>query len=147
MGSERSLMTEAAGFIGARLCEVMMLTGGYQPRAFVHSTGSAARLARFPVDMVVGNLCDADPLQRAMRDCDAVVHLAWGSEKVMRRGLENVLRAADKQGVRRLIHMSSVAVFGNDPPPESKFESAPLKWTSNLYSNQKLRQELRVQHY
>jgi nucleoside-diphosphate-sugar epimerase len=147
MASERVLVTGAAGFIGARLCEVMMLTRPFEPRAFIHSTGKAARLARFPIDMVVGDLCDAKLVQHAVRDCDAVVHLAWGADKVMTKGLENVLQAATRQGVRRFVHMSSVAVYGNEPPPESKFEPAPLKRTANVYGNQKLNQELRVQHY
>jgi nucleoside-diphosphate-sugar epimerase len=147
MALERVLITGAAGFIGCRLCEVLMLTRAFEPRAFIHSTGTAARLARFPIDMVVGDLCDAAAVQHAVRDCDAVVHLAWGSDQVMTKGLENVLRAASEQRVRRFVHMSSVAVFGNDPPPESKFETAPLKCTHNAYGNQKLKQEQRVLRY
>ncbi|HLJ93379.1 MAG TPA: NAD(P)-dependent oxidoreductase [Gemmataceae bacterium] len=147
MSKPRVLITGAAGFIGCRLCEVLMLTGAFEPRAFLRSTGSAARLARFPVDMVIGDLCDAQRVQEAVRGCDAAVHLAWGSENVMTRGLENVLRAARKEGVRRFVHMSSVAIFGNNPPPESRFETAPLRPTDLVYGNQKLNQELRVRHY
>src|SRR5262249_15112454 len=100
-----------------------------------------------PIETVCGDLCDADLVQRAVRDCDAVVHLAWGSAHVMTRGLENVLRAAARQRVRRLVHLSSVAIFGNNPPPESRFETAPLRQTALVYGNQKLRQELRVLRY
>jgi nucleoside-diphosphate-sugar epimerase len=101
------LVTGATGFIGGRLCEVMALTGAFEPRPFVHSTGSAWRIARFPLDFAMGDLCDGAAVHRAMDGCDAVVHLARGDDAVMRRGLENVLRAAVTHRVSRFVHISS----------------------------------------
>ena len=40
--------------------------------------------------------------------------------------------------------MSSVAVYGNDPPPESASEDAPARRTGLPYGDEKLGQELRV---
>jgi len=74
----RVLVTGAGGFIGGRLCEVMSLTGHFRPRAFIHSTASAWRLTRFPMDLFVGNLCDRGQVEQAIQGCDAVVHLARG---------------------------------------------------------------------
>jgi nucleoside-diphosphate-sugar epimerase len=141
------LITGATGFIGSRLCEILSLTKFAVPRAFVHSTATAARITRFPLDFFVGDLCDRKSVQRAMEGCDAVVHLARGDKRVMRVGLENVLRAAADQGVSRFVHMSSVAVYGNHPPPESTSEAAPAKRTDMEYGNEKLRQEERVLKY
>ncbi len=52
----RVLVTGAGGFIGCRVAEVLQLGEGWQVRALVHSPGSAARLARLPVEMVQGDL-------------------------------------------------------------------------------------------
>jgi nucleoside-diphosphate-sugar epimerase len=147
MFPERVLVTGAAGFIGARLCEALHMTGACQVRAFLHSAGSAARVARLPVDFVLGDLCDARDVERAMDGVGAVVHLARGTTQVMRTGLENLLRAALRHRISRFVHMSSVAVYGNDPPPDSASESAPLRRTDLPYGNEKLAQELRVRRY
>ena len=147
MSPERVLITGSAGFMGSRLCEVLSLTQICAVRAFVHSTGSAARIARLPLDFALGDLCDAASVESAMDGCDAVVHLARGSTAVMRKGLENVLRAAVRHRVSRFVHMSSVAVYGNDPPPESASEDAPTRRTNLPYGNEKLGQELRVRRY
>jgi nucleoside-diphosphate-sugar epimerase len=143
----RVLVTGATGFIGGRLCEVMTLTGGFTPRPLVHSTGASWRIARFPMDFAFGDLCDAGSVDRAMQGCDAVVHLARGGKTVMRRGLENVLRAAVKHGASRVVHISSVAVYGNNPPAESAFETARAKRTDLPYGNEKLEQEHRALRY
>ena len=140
----RVLVTGATGFIGGRLCEVLMLTGAFPFRALVHSAASAWRIARFPLDFAVGDLCDRRAVDRAMRGCDAVVHLAWGDHAVMQRGLENLLRAAVDQDVCRFVHISSVAVYGNHPPADSVSEAAPARQTDMAYGNEKLEQERRV---
>lgn len=141
------LITGATGFMGGRLCEVMAQSGNLVPRAFVHSTGSAGRITRFPLDFFVGDLCDRHSVDRAIEGCDAVIHLARGDENVMGQGLENILRAATERGVSRFVHLSSVAVYGNSPPPESASEAAPAKRTDMEYGNVKLAQEHRVLHY
>lgn len=122
----------------------MALTNAFTPRALIHSTASAARITRFPMEFVLGDLCDKKSVDSAMQGCDAVVHLARGDNPVMREGLENVLRAAAGHGVSRFVHLSSVAVFGNDPLPESATEDSPAKRTDNAYGNEKLAQEHRV---
>lgn len=144
---KRVLITGATGLIGARLCEVAVLTGAFEPRALVHSTASAARIMRFPIDSVLGDLCDRNSVEEAVRGCDAVVHLARGDNAVMRTGLKNVLRASTAAGVSRFVHISSVAVYGHNPPPESVAESAPAKRGEMLYGNEKLDQERRVLKY
>lgn len=143
----RVLITGATGFIGGRLCEVMALQAIGRPRAFVHSTATAARIARLPLEFALGDLCDRPAVERAMQNCDAVVHLARGEPRVMRQGLENVLRAAVNANVKRFVHMSSVAVHGNHPPPESASENAPVRRCDNEYGREKLRQEHLVSAY
>jgi nucleoside-diphosphate-sugar epimerase len=143
----RVLITGASGLVGSRLCEIMHLGQVGTPRALIHSSGSAARIARLPLDFAMGDLCDLDSVRKTMQGCDAVVHLARGSQNVMTRGLENVLRAATEHKVRRFVHVSSVAVYGNNPPPESAREDAVANPGDNAYGRSKLMQDERVLHY
>ena len=140
----RVLITGASGFIGGRLCEVMALTGTYTPRAFIHSTATAARITRFPIEFTIGDLRDGASVDRAVEGCDAIVHLARGEGSVMRAGLENLLQAAVRRKISRFVHISTVAVYGNLPPPESVSEDAPIRHCDNLYGREKLGQEKRV---
>ena len=142
----RVLVTGATGLIGGRLCEVMALTGAFVPRPFVHTTGSAWRIARFPLEFASGDLCDRAAVDRAMDGCDAVVHLARGDDAVMRRGLENVLRAAATHRVSRFVHISSVAVYGSEPRADSVGEAAATR-PDLPYGHAKLEQERRVLRY
>jgi nucleoside-diphosphate-sugar epimerase len=140
----RVLITGASGFIGGRLCEVMALTRAYTPRAFIHSTASAARITRFPIEFTIGDLLDTASVDRAVEDCNAIVHLARGDDSVMHAGLANLLRVAVRRKVSRFVHISSVAVYGNLPPPESISEDAPIHRCDNPYGRVKLDQEKRI---
>jgi predicted dehydrogenase/nucleoside-diphosphate-sugar epimerase len=146
-GRETVLITGATGFVGSRLCEVLHLATGFAPRALVHSSGSGAAIARYPLDLVMGDLTDAAQARAAVEGCSVVVHLARGSNAVMTRGLEYMLRAAVDAGVRRFVHVSSVAVYGDNPPAAAHEESAPLRKTGNPYGDLKLEQERLVASY
>jgi nucleoside-diphosphate-sugar epimerase len=82
-----------------------------------------------------------------MDGCSYVVHLARGPDRVMIDGLENVLRAAVDARVRRFVHVSSVAVYGDNPSPSARWETAPAFKTGNPYGDIKLEQERLVGSY
>jgi predicted dehydrogenase/nucleoside-diphosphate-sugar epimerase len=121
--ARRVLITGATGFIGCRLAEVLHLGGDWEIRALVHKPGSAARLARLPVEMVQGDLKSPADLARAVEGCDAVVHCAIGTAYGHRReifavtvdGTRKLVEAARAEGVRRFVHLSSMAVYGSEP--------------------------------
>lgn len=141
------LITGGTGFVGSRLCEVLYLGAAYQPRAFVHSSGNGAYIARYPLGFAIGDLLDLSSVRSAMDGCSCVVHLARGTDRVMIDGLENVLRAAVDRRVRRFVHVSSVAVYGEHPSPSAQWETAPAFKTGNPYGDIKLEQEKLVASY
>lgn len=118
----RVLVTGAAGFIGCRLSEVLHLSGEYQVRAMVRTPGSAARLARLPVELVRGDLKSRDDLARAVSGCDAVVHCAVGTAygqtaeifAVTVGGTRNLVEAARAAGVKRFVHLSTIGLHRGD---------------------------------
>jgi predicted dehydrogenase/nucleoside-diphosphate-sugar epimerase len=118
----RVLVTGASGFIGCRVTEVLRLGHGCEVQALVHSPSSAVRLARLPVEMIQGDLKSPADAARAVEGCDAVVHCAIGTAYGQRReifnvtvgGTRNLADAARAAGVRRFVHLSSIAVHGND---------------------------------
>jgi predicted dehydrogenase/nucleoside-diphosphate-sugar epimerase len=122
--NRRVLLTGATGFIGCRVAEFLHEREGWQVRALIHNPGSAARLARLPVEMVVGDLQQPEELARAVRDCEAVVHCAVGPSWKSRRevfavnagGTRNLAEAALQAGVRRFVHLSTIAVYGDNVP-------------------------------
>lgn len=141
------LVTGGNGFVGSRLCEVLHLGTVYQPRPFVHSSGKAAYVARYPLEFAHGDLTEFAGIRKAMDGCSLVVHLARGSDDVMIQGLKNVLRAAVEARVERFVHVSSVAVYGDNPPQSARYETAVPSRTGNPYGDIKLAQEQLVATY
>jgi predicted dehydrogenase/nucleoside-diphosphate-sugar epimerase len=146
-GKRCVLVTGSTGFVGSRLCEVVHCTTDYQLRPFIHSTGRASYIARYPLHFTTGDLTDLSTVRRAIEGCSSVVHLARGSDRVMIDGLKNVLRAAVEAKVTRFIHVSSVAIYGSDPPAAARYETAPARKTMSAYGNIKLEQEKLVSSY
>ena len=109
---QKILVTGAAGFVGAWVVESFQLSG-VPVRAGIRSWNSAVRLARRDVEIVPCDVLSSDQLRSAMEGCDAVVHCAVGNEKVTIDGTRNVLAMADELGLRRVVHLSSVGVYGN----------------------------------
>jgi nucleoside-diphosphate-sugar epimerase len=114
MGDKRSiLVTGAGGFIGGWVAEALYLRGDMHVRAGVRRWSSAARIGRFPMDIVLCDVLRRDQVDEALRGVDYVIHCAIGNREVNTKGTENLLAAALEHGVRRFVHLSTRDVYGN----------------------------------
>ncbi len=141
------LVTGATGFIGGRLAERLVVEHGARVRALVRNFGRVARLARFPIELIHGDLCSPESIDRATAGCHYVFHCAYGSDGqddarrvVNAQGTRNVLDAALRHRVRRVVHTSTVTVYGNTPDGPLD-ETAPRVTTGFAYGDSKIEAE------
>lgn len=123
------LVTGGAGFIGSHLVEGL-LGAGWRVRVLDDfSTGNPANLAPFAerIELVRGSVADPAVAVAATAGCEVVFHLAampsvvLSVEKplqvheVTATGTLNVLDAARRQGVRRVVYAASSSAYGDQP--------------------------------
>jgi nucleoside-diphosphate-sugar epimerase len=117
---ETILVTGATGFIGSHIAERLVALGA-RVRGLARSTGKGAWLGRRGVEIVAGDLTDAASLRRAVQGRRIVFSIAgWvgqpNSYEAARRvgvdGTRSLIEAAIDAGARRLVHTSSIAVYG-----------------------------------
>lgn len=145
------LVTGASGLLGQHL--VHTLTGqGHAVRVLIRNASQAT----FPPDVVtyLGDVLDMATLEPALQDVDTVVHAAALVSFNPRRrneiyavnveGTRNVVNASLQQGVKSLVHISSVAALGRK-------QGSPIReadpWTgmfANDYARSKYLAELEV---
>ncbi len=155
--SERVLVTGATGFIGGLLVE-RLLADRRPLRALVleqpeRERLAAERLAARGVETAVGSLEDEESLVRAADGCAVVYHLAGINQlclpdptplyRVNVDGTRNMLAAARRAGVRRVVYTSSAAVFDGDG---SRFLDETAPWPepatfTSHYARSKLQAE------
>lgn len=128
------LVTGGTGFLGRRTVE--QLVTDHDVRLLVRPTSSRDR---FPasLEFAEGDVTDAASLVRASEGCDAVLHaaalvkiLAPGPDfdRINVGGLDNVLAAAEANGIERLVYVSSFMALGpTEHGPGGRLdESAPV---------------------
>lgn len=139
-GEDRTiLVTGAGGFIGGRIVEVLHAMGGWRVRAGVRRWASAARIGRFPLEIVHCDVTDPIGIARVLEGASAVVHCAVGDPRVTIEGTRNLLAAAARAGLERVVHLSSVAVYGDAPGDFD--ESRPLERRGDPYGDAKIEAE------
>jgi len=116
-----ALVTGATGFVGAAVAR-SLLAHGMAVRALVRRSSDRRNLDGLDVEVVEGDLTEPASLQRAVRGCEALFHVAadyriWCPEPeammaVNVEGTRALMRAAAEAGVTRIVYTSSVAVLG-----------------------------------
>ena len=141
----RIAVVGAAGFVGATFVERLLAAGRHQVLPLIHSTASGWRLARYGRELRRVELLSSESTREALAGCTHVVNCSRGPRAVMLQGLENLLEASREIGIQRFVHLSSVAVYGEPPPPESVREDAPTRPALDSYGWTKLRQDEMLQ--
>ncbi|MBV9937858.1 MAG: NAD-dependent epimerase/dehydratase family protein [Acidobacteriaceae bacterium] len=124
-----ALVTGASGFLGWHVASVL-LQRGYRVRALCRPASAVRELN---VERVTGDLRDKDSLNRAVEGCQVVFHVAADYRLWSRNpqelyasnveGTRNVLDAAERAGVERVIYTSTVGCIGMPPDHEGNEET------------------------
>jgi dihydroflavonol-4-reductase len=117
----RALVTGATGFVGSAVARVLG-HADWEVRALVRAGSDRRNLRQLTVEVATGDLNDPGSLDAALRGCDALFHVAADyrlgvahPEQLYRTNVEgtrNVLNAAARAGVGRIVYTSSVATVG-----------------------------------
>ena len=142
---EKLAVISASGFVGSALTEYALDHTDLAVTPFCHSTGGAARLAHRGLDIRQLDLLDRDKVQAAIEGFDYVVNCSRGSNQLMLDGLGNLLDASRNARVKKFVHLSSVAIYGDPPHPASTGEDAPTEPAPGSYGALKLAQDGKVQ--
>ena len=155
MGKKTVLVTGGCGFIGSHLVETLVQKN-YQVRILDDlSTGKLENLSAVDkqnIEFCHGCITDLNLVKEITEGCDYVFHQAaiasvpksikdpLGTGRVNYNGTLNVLEAARKHGVRRVIFAGSAAVYGDNPtlPKKESMLAEPL----SPYAVDKLASEL-----
>jgi UDP-glucose 4-epimerase len=136
------LVTGGAGFIGANLCRRLVDSGNRVVALDDLSTGSEDNLGDVDVELIEGTILDPSTLDKALRNAEAVVHLAArpsvprsiadpvASHLTNATGTVEVLEAVRRAGNTHVVVASSSSVYGANPTlPKSEdlatFPSSP----------------------
>lgn len=125
MQRPRLAILGASGFVGSTLCERLIRSREFDFRPLVHSFANTSRLARFPLELVPVDVLSPNQIKAGLEGCDVVVNLSRGNPMQMAATMKNILHAAQKARVKKIIHISSISIYGSNPRPESRDESAP----------------------
>src|ERR1700751_3329695 len=125
MSGAKILVTGAAGFVGSHLTRQLVALGA-AVRVLLRPSSNNRAIADLPLEYVTGDLRDAASLDRAMAGVQRVYHVAadyrlWAKRKQdiydsNVGGTKNLLAAAKRAGVEKLIYTSTVATIAVDRP-------------------------------
>ena len=131
------LVTGGAGFIGSHLVDALRAQGRSVRVFDDFSTGLRSNIPS-GVEVVEGCVTNSAAVEVAVAGCEVVFHLAalasvaksiedpLTSHAVCATGTLNVLNAARKAGVRRVVYAGSASAYGGASDPAGQSEDTPL---------------------
>jgi len=121
----KCMITGATGFIGNRLVNELLNLGA-EVHVLARSQKKVVELYGNKVTFFGGDLWNTDVIDEATRNCDIIFHLAafaniWSKDKMLAyktnvTGTKNILEAALRNKINKVVFTSSAAVF---PPSQN----------------------------
>ncbi len=153
--SKKIFITGSTGFIGQKLAR-RLADEGNQVVALIRSKGKAKDLQHENISFVEGDLFNIGALEVGMHETDEVYHLAafasvWAKDdtfsKVNIDGTLNILNAAKKKGVKKIVVTSTAGVIGPaiDGPVNEETPRQVDFFTD--YESTKYESELKIKEY
>jgi nucleoside-diphosphate-sugar epimerase len=130
---KKVFVTGGTGFIGSNLIRELVKKS-YRIKALIRNSSNLRFISGYNVDIVKGDIRNLKEVENAMKGCDTVIHTAalardWGKKEdfydINVGGTKSILKAADKNNIRFMIHLSTNAVLGEENCPEPKDEKSP----------------------
>lgn len=150
------LITGATGFIGQHLARRLIREGrNVKLLCRKDSEKKLPKELTSKATVCFGDLQERDSLLNATQDVDRVFHCAgqvsdWGSPKdffsMNVQGTSWLLEGSLNAGVRRFVHLSSIAAFGT-PAPSYFDDESPYGSSKDFYSQSKVEGEKAVFAY
>src|SRR5689334_16831262 len=130
-----ALVTGASGFVGSAVARAL-LWRGESVRALVRPSSDRRNLEDLKVEIEVGGLRDRASVERAVKGCDTVFHVAADYRLSVPKpsdmfhgnvdGNRNVMAAAASANVTRIVYTRSVATLGLPQADEPANEATPI---------------------
>ncbi len=130
-----TVLTGATGFVGSAVLR-KLLEAGETVRVLVRPESDRRNIEGLPVEAVEGDLGDRAALERAVKGCAALYHVAadyrlWVREpdelyRTNVEGSRNIMSAAGEAGVKRVVYTSSVATLGLNADGSPADEDTPV---------------------
>jgi dihydroflavonol-4-reductase len=151
----KTFITGASGFVGSAVLR-RLIEEKHKVVALVRPSSDRSNLAGLPVEIVTGDLTDPESFAAALIGCDCVFHLAadyrlWvpkPAEMYERNvtGTRNLMLAALKARVERIVYTSSVATLGLNSDGAPADESTPVSLSDMIghYKRSKFLAEVEV---
>ena len=131
----KTLLTGATGFLGSAVLRCLV-QAGQDVRALLRPGSDRRNLEGFKVEETIGDLSDPVTFDAALKKCDALFHVAadyrlWVPDPdtmytINVNGTRELMLAALRAGVKRIVYTSSVATLGLNADGRPADEETPV---------------------
>ena len=154
----KCLVTGATGFLGTNIVHELV-KDNWEVVAFGLPGSNIDYLKDLPVEIIFGDVTIPEQVDAAVLGCDVVFHVAgdtsWWKKRFERQreinvdGAVNVAKACLKHNVRRLVHTSTIDVFGHNPSGQTNEDWRDYSFadTGNNYADTKREGEARLMEF
>jgi nucleoside-diphosphate-sugar epimerase len=152
----KALVTGATGFIGRHLVE-RLVNDGVTVRGLCRRTADVSSFTRRGIEICWGDVVDSSAVETAVQGCDQVFHLAafaqgWAKDPrtyfdINVYGLQNVLSAAQRASVEKVVYTSSSVTLGpSNGTPVNEASPRPQEFLT-VYEQSKYMAEQKALSY